>query len=187
MGNRALRKKAAAALRAGGYPFKLYRGKGFRYQHSANTLRLIARYAALKVGDVVHDCDGFNHVVANQTESHKFPALFFRSLSWELRRKGYVAVCDLQLKWDDTQDTPGCFSCGCYAGFRPAWSREDVEARFVSFWEAYNKTWANEPWQKEAVLVLKSGGHICDERGVLFPEWIAKKSVRSVDSQKQIL
>jgi len=159
MGNRALRKKLAQVIREVGWDAKLYYGnkhQAWRYLR-AYTMREIIHLLSFKKGDLAHDCDGFNHVV-------KEPMLSYH------RWHGQTLVPQIsQLEFED-----GRYSCGCPGGPMPACSREEIERYFTMTDEQVKERKTAGWWSQRDEKIheaLRSGKHICDERGVLLKEF----------------
>lgn len=180
MGNRALRKQAAASIKAAGIPSKLYRNffVARRRLRASELKEIIYKLDMFRPGTIVCDCDGSNHVIkgwAYQEES-SLPRGFFQNMfnHWFLKAniKGY------------TFDTPqylfedGRYSCGCPSGCDPAISREEIEAYCLNVTDEYVEEQRRLGWWTEFSdrkrAHLKAGGHTHDERGILLPEWKMK-------------
>ena len=102
MGNRALRKQFARELKAAGHHVPLYRGNkrvAWSY-YKAPLLRRLLTLLALKPGDVVNDCDGFNHEISSIV-----------GVSIRHFRGCRVLGIDGQYAFTD-----GTWSCGCPSG-----------------------------------------------------------------------
>ncbi len=162
MGNRALRKKAGEAMKAAGFPKRFYRGNrrtGLRY-FRARHLRELLYMLSIKPGDLVNDCDAFNHRV-------KGP-IFHGFVRWD--DNTYVFQLD-QLEFED-----GRYSCGCPGGPGPAWTREQIENYMregftdESIAESKKFGWWTTNSQKMCEA-LREGRHICDENGIKLPEF----------------
>lgn len=161
MGNRALRKEVVKLMKERHVQGKLYCG----HRHSAlrglraRRLRNLKAYLSIRPGDLVHDCDGFNHVVS------KVP--FYHTTMWTTNSI-ILDIC--QIEFED-----GRLSCGCSPPEKPL-TREEIES--------YHKSWYNEEklkqWWEDFTIHLKrykalmSGQHICDENGILLPEFVDK-------------
>jgi hypothetical protein len=149
MGNRALRKEAAAALKRAGYSGKLYHGpklKMFKYMR-AYELRHLIFLANLRVGDYVNDCDGFNHKITKIN----------------VVRRWYGVIDFEQFEFED-----GRLSCGCPSGPVEAWTNEQI-AEFHKYDDEYIETLKSGGWWTEINQKfydrLMSGEAICDEHG----------------------
>lgn len=152
MGNRALRKEAAAALKEAGYG-KLYKGRKLRmYKYlRAHDLRRIIDLAKLRVGDYVNDCDGFNHQIA------------------EIRpRRAWWGVMD----FDQFVFTDGRWSCGCPSGPDDAWTNEQIRD-FHNIDDEWIQNQKDGGWwsDKSQKLIdrIRSGEPITDEHGCKLP------------------
>lgn len=107
MGNRKLRQEASKALKELGYG-RLYPSGKKRQAHRlrAHTLKRIIFLANLRKGDVVNDCDGFNHILAED------PQVF----------ETWNGLPEFeQLLFDD-----GKLSCGCPYGPDEPWTPEQI-------------------------------------------------------------
>jgi hypothetical protein len=163
MGNRALRKQAAAAMKAAGFSKRFCYGgsKRFMYRYcNAGYLRELVYMLSLKPGTIVNDCDAFNHRV-------KKPLGYFHR--WD---KGFHKFVLDQLEFED-----GRWSCGCPGGPGPALTREQIEKYtrdgFTDESIANSKRdgWWTDNSQKMYEALIKEGRHICDEDGIKFPEF----------------
>lgn len=153
MGNRAKRKEVAKLLREHKLG-KLYHGnkKSAWAMLDLDTLLRKLRY---KAGDVAHTCDALNH----------------RVVRWDLRRlmlhhyrrgQGWVAGLGPFVAED------GFSTCGCPYNPDPALPREDIE-RYLSDMDP-----ESTPYFFDLVKVqeaLRRGDHVCDEVGILLPEF----------------
>jgi hypothetical protein len=158
MGNRALRREVVKLMKERHVPGKLYSG----HRHSALrglrawSLRQLKSYLSIKPGDVVHDCDGFNHIVR--------AVEFYKTTAYTSNSKIVVAA--------DVVFEDGRIACNCSVPKKPR-AREEIEAYFRA-WYADNGL---RPWWHELGVdqrrcdALKNGQHICDKRGVLLPEF----------------
>jgi hypothetical protein len=158
MGKAKLRSQLAKELKDAGISRKLYYGSGRvakRYYSGAHLRYLL--FMISTIGEVVQDCDGFNHrvkkpIVERLREGRNSKVIFFD-----------------RLEFDD-----GKWSCGCPAGVDYPLSREEIER----YWLA----WCKDPIGKEYWAdfidkiepILSSGGHICDENGLLLAEFEQK-------------
>lgn len=163
MGNHARRVRVARLLKERGLP-GLYKGCKFAAYNriSPGDLKEMELNLRWKPGDVVNDCDVFNHVVVGYRYSR---GLHGPIGSW-------TATC-FQVVFED-----GSWSCGCSRSPCPAWTREAIEKIWLKIssdkedlehWSAGYQSYC------DAIRVqLESGGHICDERGIQFPEFRRK-------------
>ncbi len=158
MGNRKLRKQLAQELKSRGVG-RLYRGnkrEAWRYYH-ASTIHRFLQLMDIEVGDVVNDCDGFNHRVAELIT-------FYRTKSYTLRSA--VVASNEQFKFDDDR-----MSCGCPYGPDNPWSVEDIESFFRSQYHPENIAcmkdggWWTENDEK-MLDALSKGQRICDDLGM---------------------
>ena len=162
MGNRALRKKVGEALKAAGYSSKLYHGRKYpKKVLGAEDLRHILYMLSFKPGDIVNDCDGFNHKVTG----HKI---------YYMRWTGNLSIlCVDRLTFED-----GGWSCGCPSGPEPAYTREQVEQYFHDMTPEYIEHQKHLGWWSEYSQkmydAIKRGDHICDENGIILPEYKIK-------------
>lgn len=175
MGNRALRREAARLLKEKKVPFKLYRGKCNRYP-SARNLKDIIRCLGIKDGDIVHDCDGHNHVVRNEAPCvyHQKGNYSGRIGLWtkSVSGDGYTTKPETQVIFSD-----GMRSCGCGTVYPPI-SRDEIEEYFLQSYRYYQVN-PDGPWppsaaSMEMMATIAAGKHVHDEHGVLLPEWRAK-------------
>lgn len=164
MGNRALRKEAAAAIKALGLPTKLYRGRAARYQ-PAILYRDILFYLSFKVGDVVGECDGSNHriksLLFNQTPSSG-------GKSYNRQHKGYFLNA-YQFAYEDGHNT-------CCLDEKK--SREEYEKKWTD-WTSEDIQDIDENSRDFHIYCwLKAGGHIYDEDGIIYPQWKYKRNLK---------
>jgi hypothetical protein len=113
-------------------------------------LRHLMSYLKFKVGDLVHDCDGFNHTIKDYCVYH------VNSSTWlESYPKNETYVIDL----DQFEFEGGRLSCGCSAPSPPI-SKEEIE-RYM--WEWY----ANAEWVEDEKLkqIGRNKEPVCDELG----------------------
>ena len=101
---------------------RFYKGKGRlvkRDTSSAQLDHLLALFS-IQAGAVVHDCDGFNHVVKGLAGPYRSHVLSSGG-GYDLKTWHWY---DDQLEFSDEK---GRLSCGCTRGIQPALSREDIE------------------------------------------------------------
>lgn len=159
MGNRAKRVELARALKSHGLG-KLYKGSKQAVFKSLDALTMdrTIRFLQFKPGDLVNDCDAFNHVVKS-----------VRADVWRHKYKIWVNLPD-QFEFED-----GRWSCGCPGGPAPAWSREQVEAYFKLYTpEIVEERKKGGWWSDRSQRMydrIQAGGHVCDERGICLPEF----------------
>lgn len=121
------------------------------------------RWLSLKVGDIIHDCDGFNWKIG---KIDYFYHHFGR------KNKNWI-LCDM-----DVLKENGKNFCTCPTFPEAPLSREQIEKNFVDYYinrEDDNSSiydwWGN---YEETCKFIMSGGHICNENGCLFTEWEKK-------------
>ena len=120
-----------------------------------------AKFGNLKVGDLINDCTGFNGAIIEIQPEY-------------IHRFGAWLLTDIDLQTENTV----CSLTAC--GIEPELSRDVCEARHLSFLEDWvfgkgGMTWYGDPQSeqtkegiarhKKTLDILKSGGHIADERG----------------------
>lgn len=117
---------------------------------------------SLKPGDLVNDCTGFNRVVASTR-----PEIVNYHNGW--------FICDVDITLAPYGAVCPMFSCGVV----PPRHRNILEEEWLSdveywvFGEGADSISNDEQKNqlRKRVDILKSGGHILDERGVLLPEF----------------
>lgn len=129
--------------------------------------KLGLKYFDLKEGDLVNDCTGFNGSII-EIEPYYHP----------------VGRAMVMVDVDLTTSNTGCSLIHC--GVCHPLSREEIEKQTLSFLENWTfgepgKKWYGDldaPENREQITqarkkldILKSGGHITDEQGVLLPEF----------------
>jgi hypothetical protein len=165
MGKSAKIRKLNTLCKANGLG-RFYKGKGRLVKGvlSGGVLDALLEIFSIQPGTVVHDCDGFNHVV--------------KGLVGPDRYRVYTA--DRELKawyWyeDQLEFADGRFSCGCPAGIQPALSREDIEKWYRGWLDYYVSTDDGKGFvtQQHHLMhkALQKGKHICDERGIILDEY----------------
>jgi hypothetical protein len=120
----------------------------------------------IKEGDLLHDCDAFNHRVKSIE--------FFKSYT----RRGWF-LCDYEAIKDD-----GNAFCGCNAFPEKPHSRKEIEA-YILEWDSEEMkeqreiAQKSENWEKMEMWlsVLRKGGHICNKEGVLLEEFRPEKEI----------
>lgn len=150
---------------------RFYKGKGrlVKRDLSGGQLEYLLMLFSIPAGAVVHDCDGFNHVVKGLAGADRWEV-------WSSCRKPKRPTwywCDERLEFSDIE---GQFSCGCPRGIQAALSREHIEKWYRGFLD-YQVP--RDPDRKGFITnrhilmhqALKDGRHICDERGVMLPEF----------------
>lgn len=171
-----LRREIGHLLKEQGIPSKLYRGSKF---HSYRRLRgaylraIVAGLKMCKVGEVVNDCDGLNHVIAKICPRLGIYFYTYHKFWSGNSIRGYLFEFP-ELEFED-----GRVSCGDGWGIpHPAAPRAELEKWLLVWYEAlasrnqfddYNVAFLAT--QEKRYARLKSGGHIMDERGVLLKEF----------------
>lgn len=150
---------------------RFYKGKGrlVKRDLSHGQLEYLLMLFSVQPGTVVHDCDGFNHIVKGIAGAHR----------WEVGIR-YKSLKHPTWYWHDDQlefsDIEGQLSCGCTMGIQPARSREDIEKWYRSYLD-YQVP--RDPDRKGFITnrhiimhqALNEGRHICDERGIMLEEF----------------
>ncbi len=155
MGNHALRKQAALLLKGTGV--RLYIGnklKSYKYLNAWELKNLIDMLN-LKPGELVSDCDAFNHyikeVIVTFEQMHKCSRAFVT-----------------RVKFTDEK-----LSCGCPGGPMPPRSRDEIEDDVKTYvknrirdadWDFLNVRYRKDLHQG----IVE---HICAEDGTLLPEY----------------
>lgn len=146
---------------------KFYIGKG-RYIKEALSgydLDYLYQKLAVKVGDIIHDCDGFNHVVIG----------FFDRERCSIVRYPYYRNTNNKV-WTVTQYEfeNGYLSCGCPGSDITPRTRDEIEKWYKGYLDYYvprmNDSFLTKADYKRHEA-LNSSKHICDERGILLPEF----------------
>lgn len=160
MGNHKLRKQLSAELNKRG--LKLYSGnkrEAYRF-YSASEMRQMLYLLSLNPGDIVHDCDGFNHKLKT------VPTFDFTN-HYSFRNTYIVKVDTHSIEFED-----GRLCCGCPYSPTPPEPPENIEAFFKAFYSGENyESMKEQGWfQSESNLKLKRkidcGEPICDEFGM---------------------
>lgn len=149
---------------------RFYKGRGrlVKRDLSGGQLDYLLMLFSLPAGSIVHDCDGFNHIVKGLAGPYRLrlPKAGYRC--W----RGYTKTeywYDDQLEFSDIQ---GRLSCGCPMGLEPARSREDIEGWMKGFLDYYVPRDTGEGFitKRHRLMyeALQSGEHICDERGIML-------------------
>lgn len=153
MGNRALRKQLGSMVGT------FYEGskRAVLPYFRANRLRGLIEQASLNVGDVIHDCSGWNHRIAKIEPMWRF--------GWK-SRTSYLHSFDILF------EDGGC-RCECSLFIEPARSVENTEKYWKS-WILYqreqNLGWADGKYYDEILRRLENGLPICDNHGIELPE-----------------
>lgn len=167
MGNSSLRRQAAEALKKAGAP-KLWKsppgGCGYAgtvHRLRASQLRKIIHLASLKPGDIVFDCDGFNHRI--------------KSFKWSRLWQGSVWIH--KFEFDD-----GTWSCGCMV---PEHGRTPEQINKEWFELLTHPDYGYEDGCDEWIEcnvarleALKAGKSICNEDGFVLPEFLYETKSR---------
>ncbi len=153
MGNHALRKQAALALKKAGAP-KLWSKKharpGLCFYKEVNAARLkkIIRFTSFKPGDILSSCDGMNHV--------------FKHITWRRHWTG--------LAWYNYIEFEDGRACDCMIP-GPPHSREDINQFLLDdLYETFPMKELNEFDEKDMKYKedLLSGLGVLDSNGVLL-------------------
>ena len=150
---------------------RFYKGKGrlVKRDLSGGQLDYLLMLFSIPVGTVVHDCDGFNHIVKGIAGAHKWevyiPCRSLRRPTWYWH--------DNQLEFSDVE---GRLSCGCPRGIQQARSREDIERwyrGYLDYQVPRDPDLKGFITERDILLhqALKEGRHICDERGIMLEEF----------------
>lgn len=168
MGNRKLRRQVQKLLDEQGLGPLYTRGTKFSAYRSlpADVLKFLIRRLSVKPGDMINDCDGFNHVVVG-------PAIY-RS-RWHNNRAART------LQFDQYNLENGLRSCGCPYGPVEALTPEEVNEFFKTFYDDENIEslkaggwWTeNDQFKYDA---LKAGESLCDDRGMILEKFKRKLS-----------
>lgn len=159
MGNHARRSAVAKIVKAAGLG-RLYIGtkrEAWRAM-SAGYLKELERKLSIRPGDLVNDCDGFNHVVRGRRDDGRLTV-------------GMKSVSVVEVSQFEFED--GRWSCGCPTSPDPPETREAIEASTLR----YLSTVGEDEWQyhgkrgRDRLEALRRGEHVCDERGILLPEF----------------
>lgn len=167
MGNRALRKQLRDTLKAAGFNVKVYHGnKNIAYRGlTASYLRDLIELYSLKPGDLVSDvCGGFN----KRVKGFVHPPYHW----WEGRNTEKIGH-ETQVEFED-----GTYSCGCNPPIKGRTREELEQAELAFIQEKLEVIKEDGSIELDAISVardnaLKAGRHICDEDGVLLPEFEA--------------
>jgi len=164
VGNRALRKQAAALIKLRGLSSKLYRNKRVAFdRQNARDLKDIIKRLSIAPGDWINDCDGWNAQIAGYVHDRKPHATYYFG-----RGSGYVFDTG-QFELSDNS-----WSCSCGI-VDPPLSRDKIEAWLLEWY----KNNPQEPKSAKILEYFEAGGHVCDEKGVkldpkeipAFPGW----------------
>lgn len=135
-------------------------------------------WSKVRPGDLLHDCDGFNHRV----ESVLMFYHYVDSVSAGYTRATHGTKCAKPRRrlrrfvadWEALRDDGRTF-CGCSGPQKPL-SRRQIEANFL-WWDTEEGRAKLQLWGgpleglerlEEKLTILRGGGHICDEDGCLL-------------------
>jgi hypothetical protein len=124
---------------------------------SAALLKTLLHQLQFKPGDLVHDCDGFNHRIKR-----------FVKYRW------WNGVIDIEVEFEN-----GGRACGCNISPKPPRTREYIEECFKSMELTEVKegdeswTWWNKKHQAALRQAVLRGEHVVDEDGILLPAFFA--------------
>lgn len=163
VGNKTLRRELSTALRKAGCSKRLYKGSKYTAYKlmDAAYLRNMLHMLSFKPGDLAHDCDGFNHRVKGY-------------IYYYVDRSHASFLLVNQLVFED-----GRYSCGCPGGPETPKPRDEIEQFFNPAPEQIEKMKRDGWWTKQSQVTydtLRSGKHICDENGILLPEFRSRKA-----------
>lgn len=171
-----MRREMSKLLKELKVPTKLYRGSKFSFYRHQSYLRFkLERLQLSRPGTLVHDCDGFNHIVKGlcvytyyrNGSSKTTNKRGFNSFQNEFGdKKGYVFVFP-QVEFEDG----GRLSCGCESTPEPPLGRDFIEKRVLRWYLNPDPGWPLGEVQIKRRDALLSGKHITDERGVLLEEY----------------
>lgn len=115
-----------------------------------------------KPGDIVNDCDVFNHkIIKWLPEKFKFGR-------WS---KGDRLITGWIFNVDQFEKENGTWSCGCPYSPDPPQTREQIE-KYMLAWRSDEKSdWNKDEWHLKIYAALKNNQYICDENGILLPEF----------------
>jgi len=121
------------------------------------------RMLALKVGDLVNDCDGYNHRIAS-IRTHRYVV------------GGKIYVFDLDIMLDaPTYEEGGRMACGCSATCCPPWTAEEIRAyqsQVLTDENIADQTklgWNPAGAMEKRRDRIQSGLPICTEEGIRIP------------------
>lgn len=134
-----------------------------------------------KVGDITHDCDGFNHVISQIEVTWYNPYTYRYPREHAKWLKGCVYPM-VDCYYDDTYldgsgekkpyKHPVC-TCGALNGARPPSTQKEIEDWVLSWKDEKAQDIADGwGWSEQFdgwIQTLEAGGHIVDERGLLIP------------------
>lgn len=154
MGKAKLRSQLAKELKRIGISRKLHYGSGriAKKFYDAKTLMYML-FLLSTIGKVVYDCDGHNHRVKKVLAERR---------NWI--RNNTLIYFD-QLEFED-----GRWSCGCGSGPDSAIVREILEKDFLEWCGEEDIRKKRPKFVGTIEPILKAGGHIFDDDGILLPE-----------------
>lgn len=191
MGNRANRKLAMERLKQWGFKGRLWTGP-----RDWNNKNWAARDVLAALPDInltiIYDCDGFNHRVLGLA-GHTSKGQFRRPLT-----KEQIAEINLMSKSSfshgfvvDGNKIPQLllendrFACGC-GGIEPPHTRKQIEESFLAISEEAIKSHKTQGWWNNLAQfrlnALRNGEHICDEEGLLLPEFLEDYTKKEIDN-----
>jgi len=176
MGNRALRKLVAKAIKEYGLSTKLYRKKHNRKALTAKCLHTLLDQLKYKPGMVFNDCNGFNKRVIAPVGSYQNP---------NCQSNRFVLPKQKMFRTKDTRQLSGYFfrinhfltdlgsSCSCGGEIFPALSQQEIEEHISEILELRVKHHSSP--QKQEIFrifldVQRAGHHLTDEDGCLLSE-----------------
>ena len=192
MGNHATRKKIAKLLKERGLGKLYYGNKNVAHRMLRGSwMQTLLYKLQFKVGDLVNDCDGYNHIITkimtHYTKSEKWigherrknPSAKKFPRAGQLGSPFYKNPSDY--KWvglkgtkvvelDQFEFGEGHWSCGCSGSPEAPHSREELESTMLEFlkgWEDREKY----PHHAKMFEALNAGNHILDDQGILLPEF----------------
>lgn len=149
------------------------------------------RTLKVKPGDLLHDCDGFNHRVKS-IEFFRFqvdktePTCVAGKSGVKPRGKPRWFLYDFDAIRED-----GKAFCGCPSFPEKPASRADIESYWLGWDCPEGLTTIGDfrmnPAFDTMVKTLREGGHFCDEDGVLLPEFarlIRERELISEESER---
>lgn len=162
-------------------PKRFWRGKkrlAKKYVGNRN-FNYFFKFGLPKVGDLTHDCDGFNHIISQVDVEMFFPYSYRwprKDGKWLKGAKFPFVECyydDTYLDMMSGERKPykhSVCNCGGLNGLRPPTSRESIEAWVLS-WDSSEARQTAEEWGwseefSKQIEIIKAGGHIVDEQGL---------------------
>lgn len=163
MGNRANRKEIGQLMQRAGLPRRFMRGKKFAAYRLARYANLaeLKRKLRFKPGDIVNDCDGFNHRIerwmTNTSRSNSRSAKVITTFQAKFVSEHGVA------RW----------SCGCPISPSESLSQKEIEDyhdELVSDLEDWiGQGWIERGNRNDPTTRRSLGLPICDEHGFRLP------------------